>query len=310
MARPLLHALRAGFPDAETWVIGPSFASLFDAERLWHRRLPVEALARRDPGLLRGGRFDAALVLPPSFSSAWTMRPFPIARRVGFAGELRSWLLTDPVPRPPRGEEHLSEEYLRLGARLGAPSPPPSPALRPSEEDATLARARTKRLGIEGEPIAVLGPGAAYGPAKRWSLERWIELGRRLGARGHAVLVAGAPADRPLALAIASAVGPGARTIAGETSLGEQLALCTMARVTISNDSGLAHLAAASGAPTVVIFGSTSSAWTAPLGTRIAVVQRAPVCSPCFQRTCRIGYVCLDAVSVESVVRAYERIAA
>jgi heptosyltransferase-2 len=141
-------------------------------------------------------------------------------------------------------------------------------------------------------------------------MERWIELGRRLRASGHGVLVVGAAADRPLALQIATTIGSGAHAIAGETSLGEQLALCARARVTISNDSGLAHLAGASGAPTVVIFGSTSSAWTAPLGERITILQRAPVCSPCFQRTCRIGYVCLDRVSVEAVARACERIAA
>ena len=69
----------------------------------------------------------------------------------------------------------------------------------------------------------------------------------------------------------------------------------------ISNASGLG------GAPTVVVFGSTSSAWTAPLGERVVVVQRPPVCSPCFARTCAIGYLCLEAVSVDDVLAAVER---
>jgi heptosyltransferase-2 len=59
-----------------------------------------------------------------------------------------------------------------------------------------------------------------------------------------------------------------------------------------------------------VLFGSTSSAWTAPLGPRVAVVQRAPVCSPCFQRTCRIGYRCLEAIEVDAVERACRQVAA
>src|SRR5206468_3505619 len=78
--------------------------------------------------------------------------------------------------------------------------------------------------------------------------------------------------------------------LAGATSLPVQAALCAIASLAVCNDSGLAHLAAAVGTPTVVIFGSTSSAWSAPLGARVRVVQRAPVCSPCFQRHCRIGY--------------------
>src|SRR5207244_11865215 len=70
------------------------------------------------------------------------------------------------------------------------------------------------------------------------------------------------------------------------------------------------HLAAAVGTPTVVIFGSTSSAWSAPLGPRVRVVQRAPVCAPCFQRTCVIGYRCLTAIAVADVERACREVAA
>src|SRR5262245_56810158 len=102
---------------------------------------------------------------------------------------------------------------------------------------------------------------------------------------------------------MAAAIGAGGHRVAGGRGLGEQLALCAQARATISNDAGLAHLAGASGAPTVAIFGSTSSAWTAPLGARVRVVQRAPVCAPCFQRSCAIGTRCLTAIGVDEVAR-------
>jgi heptosyltransferase-2 len=156
----------------------------------------------------------------------------------------------------------------------------------------------------------VLGPGAIYGPAKRWPPDRYAELGRGFAAGGFRVLVAGAPEDRAIAEPLAAAIGPRAHSIAGSTTLGEQLALCAAARVTVCNDSGLAHLSAAAGAPTVVIFGSTSSAWTAPLGARVGVVQRAPVCAPCFRRTCRIGTLCLTALEVRRVREAADRMAA
>jgi len=118
------------------------------------------------------------------------------------------------------------------------------------------------------------------------------------------LLVCGAASEREICEAVAAAIGAQARSLAGETSLPVQAALCARATLTVSNDSGLAHLAAATGAPTVVVFGSTSSAWSVPLGPRVRVVQRAPVCSPCFARDCRIGYGCLDAVEVAMVTSA------
>jgi heptosyltransferase-2 len=119
-----------------------------------------------------------------------------------------------------------------------------------------------------------------------------------------AVLVCGVASERETCEDVAAAIGAQARSLAGVTSLPAQAALCARATLTVSNDSGLAHLAAATGAPTVVVFGSTSSAWTAPLGPCVRVVQRAPVCSPCFARDCAIGYACLAAVQVGMVTSA------
>jgi heptosyltransferase II len=303
MARPALHALRAAQPRAEITACGPRvLLELLAPERLWQR---AEALPA-EPGLagrLRAARFDAALVLPPSFSSAWAAFRSRAHLRVGFAQEGRSWLLTRAVRRPARGDLHLSREYLALAAALDAPEVA-LPRLCVDAGRAREAAALLVRAGLAERPFAILGPGAAYGPAKRWSAERFAALGRRLAARGMSVLVCGAASERDVCDGVASASGPQARSLAGVTSLPVQGALCARAALIVSNDSGLAHLAAAAGSPTVVVFGSTSSAWTAPIGPRVCVVQRAPVCSPCFARDCAIGYACLDAVEVDMVTSA------
>jgi len=303
MARPALHALRAAYPRAEITACGPRvLLELLAPEGLWQR---TEALPGA-PGLtarLRDARFDAALVLPPSFSSAWLAYRSGARLRVGFAHEGRSLLLTRAVRRPARGDLHLSREYLRLAECLGA-SEVPLPGLGVNEGAVREAAALRARAGLEDRPFAILGPGAAYGPAKRWSLERFAALGLELAARGLAVLVCGVASERETCEDVAAAIGAQARSLAGVTSLPAQAALCARATLTVSNDSGLAHLAAATGAPTVVVFGSTSSAWTAPLGPCVRVVQRAPVCSPCFARDCAIGYACLAAVQVGMVTSA------
>jgi heptosyltransferase-2 len=303
MARPALHALRAAHPRAEIAACGPRILlELLRPEGLWQREEALPA----GPGLLdrlRAARFDAALVLPPSFSSAWLAFRSGACLRVGFAHEGRSLLLTHAVRRGARGDLHLSREYLQLAARLAA-CEVPVPELVVDSGAVHEAAALRARAGLDERPFAILGPGAAYGPAKRWSAQRFAGLGVQLAARGLAVLVCGAASEREVCETVSAAVGAQARSLAGATSLPVQAALCARATLIVSNDSGLAHLAAATGATTVVVFGSTSSAWTAPLGTRVRVVQRAPVCSPCFARKCAIDFACLSAVDVDMVASA------
>jgi heptosyltransferase-2 len=152
----------------------------------------------------------------------------------------------------------------------------------------------------------LIGPGAAYGPAKRWAPERFAGVARALAEGGLAVVAVGSAAEAQACAEVVERTGGGATSLAGRTSLEQLAALAARAAVTVCNDSGLAHLCAAAGAPTVTVFGSTSSAWTAPLGPRVRVVQRPPVCSPCFRRTCRIGYACLADVTVRDVLAACE----
>lgn len=322
MARPLLHALRRLHPGAALEAVGEdahlellASEGVIDRAHAWPREPAARAgLARA----LRATPADAALVLPPSFSSAWFTWRAGARERIGYGHELRGALLTRALRRPARGELHLSREYLALAGALdpaaaGAPVPASSPArvradalplLAPPPGAATQVEAMLALQPMGRRPLAVLGPAARYGPAKRWAPSRFAAVGRALAERGFGVLVCGAPSEREECEAVAAAAGGGAVSLAGTTGLPALAALCARAAVALCNDSGLAHLAAAVGAPTVVVFGSTSSAWTAPLGPRVRVIQQAPVCAPCFRRTCRIGTRCLEAVSVERVVRA------
>jgi heptosyltransferase-2 len=138
---------------------------------------------------------------------------------------------------------------------------------------------------------------------------RFVTVGEGLAARGHRVVICGTDRERDSCARVAEAVGTAACSVAGETNLPELGALCVDAALAVCNDSGVAHLAAATGTPTVQIYGSASSAWTHALGPRAEVIHRPPVCSPCYQRTCRIGYACLTAVEAAYVLRACDRLA-
>jgi heptosyltransferase-2 len=318
MARPLLHALRAAHPAARLHAVGPgAVLALIEGERLFdasHDWPPARAAGagvtrRRIEDQMRDFRPQLAMVLPPSFSSAWQAWRWGATVRVGFRHDARGAILTHALRRPARGDLHLSREYLALGAAVGV-SPVALPVLPIPAAATAQVTAVLEREEFDGHPLVVLGPGAIYGPAKRWDAGRFGALGRTLAARGWRVLVCGAASERDTCGDVARRIGAGGVSLAGTIDLPTQAALCQRARLTVCNDSGLAHVAAAVGSATIALFGSTSSAWTAPLGPRVRIIQHAPVCSPCFQRRCRIGTICLTSIGVDEVARACEEMAA
>ncbi len=255
-------------------------------------------------------RPDAVVLLPPSLSSSigpWLARvPFRVGYRADGRGALLSKGAFDAVQ--PRNE-HLSGSYLRLGESalaaldIAVPARFEPPPVRVSERehaelDALFESART------GRPFAVVVPGATYGPAKSWPWERYREAVRALAGRAP-VALAGTGAERALCGRISAGVD-NVFNLAGETPLGAFLSLLSRAAVVLANDSGSPHLAASMGTPVVVLFGSTSPEWTAPLGPAVDVIRHPVACSPCFRKTCPTQLECFDGIAVEGVLTAVE----
>ena len=314
MARPALHAMRAAWPSARFLGVGPApllalpaSEGLFEESVAWPRDAAGRRAARTR---VRAWAPETALVLPASFSSAWLAWNSGARVRAGFRAEWRRALLTLAPTRLPRGDRHLSDEFLDLVGLLGVREVP-VPVLAPTPAAVAAARAELDEAGVrEHEPYAILGPRSAYGPAREWFGDRFVAAGQGLASRGLRIVVCGTSGEAAACAAVASSVGPAAVSLAGRTDLLALTAVAAGARLALCNDSGLAHLAAATGAPTLQIYGSASSGWTAARGPRVRVLHRAPVCSPCWRRTCRIGTRCLDAVSVAWVLREADRLLA
>src|SRR6185295_9847645 len=90
----------------------------------------------------------------------------------------------------------------------------------------------------------------------------------------------------------------------GKTSIEELKGVLSCAQILISNDTGAAHVSAALGVPTVVVFGPTEHVSTRPLSERTAVVRHDVECSPCMLRKCPIDHRCMTGVQVEDVCRS------
>jgi len=145
------------------------------------------------------------------------------------------------------------------------------------------------RLTLD-QPVAVFCPGAEYGPAKRWPAAYYADIAQRLRQRGYAVWLVGSAKDRHAAEEINQLAGAQCINLCGSTDLGDALALLSSARLVISNDSGLMHLAAALDRPMLALFGSSSPQFTPPLSVHAHVVKIDIECSPCFKRECPLGH--------------------
>ena len=274
--------------------IGRMIESPFDHGELGLARR--RALARE----LKANAYTRAFILPHSFKSAivpWLAR---IPRRIGYAGEARSPLLTDARRLDRNAMPRLVDRFVALAVPQGRLVPtPPAPVLVANAANANEAM-RALSLATR-RPIAILCPGAEFGPAKRWPTEHFVTLSRRLLDAGYAVWLLGSPNDQPAAVPIAGAVA-GVRDLTGRTDLGTAIDLLSLATVVVSNDSGLMHAAAAVGRPVVALFGSSSPLYTPPLSAVARVAKIDIECSPCFQRECPLGHFkCMRELSPDLV---------
>ena len=153
--------------------------------------------------------------------------------------------------------------------------------------------------------MAALAPGAAHA-TKRWPIAHWIALAQRLRAAGYAVVAVGGPDDRGLAQQVA------VDSPAGEFSLQETGALLARARVVVSGDTGVMHMATGVGTPVVALFGPTVEQFGFfPYRARSIVVQRDLACRPCSSSgtaVCPLGHHrCLVDIPPADVADAVER---
>jgi heptosyltransferase-2 len=316
LSLPALRALRRGFPEARLAVlVRRELASFFDGSAWIDEVIPYAARGGMGKILgiptlvrtLRARRFDAAVLFPTSFESALWPGLAGIPRRLGYPGDGRSALLTTRVtPSPEVERAHEMHWYLHLvraGLGVDGAAEPVAPDVHPPHRERMQAWLAARRRG-QGRLVA-LAPGAAYGPAKEWPAAHWAALVDLLAARDVESVLVGAPSERARCLEVAAAARAGALVAAGETSIGELVALLALADGFAGNDSGAMHVAGALGRPTVGIFGSTSPERTSPLGARTRVFYERIECSPCLARTCRFGhYECLRRIAPDSVAAA------
>ncbi len=313
IAQSLFKLLRQRQPDVVIDVVAPAWSVPVIARMPEVRRAIGLDVGHGELGLgrrwrlgrsLRDETYARAIVLPRSMKAALVPFFAGASRRTGFRTELRYGLLNDLRPLDRERLDQTVKRFLSLGMEPDEPLPvPPLPAL---DVDVANRNALMARYGLEPGGIALM-PGAAYGPAKCWPLEYFMELAAALGERGRQIWVLGSGAERTAGQRIAGTANDRVINLCGQTRLEDAVDLLSIADAAVTNDSGLMHVAAAAGTRVLAIYGSSSPAYTPPLTRRAHILYRELDCSPCFKRECPLGHLrCLREITPSEVLQTLE----
>jgi ADP-heptose:LPS heptosyltransferase len=315
-AVPALRALRAHAPGARITLIGLPWARSF-VERFGayvDDLLPFPGF----PGypeqegaiapfldFLRGAReqrFDLAIQLHGSGELTNRIVALLGAKRV--AGFVPKASNGDFLPWPEK--ENEVRRYLLLMQHLGVASKGEHLELPLTWTDWELWEELAERHRLPPGAFVCIHPGARL-RSRRWPAARFAALGGALAHDGWTVAITGSAAEAQLTAGIAAQI-PGAVDLTGETTLGSLAALLAKSALLVCNDTGVSHVAAAVGVPSVVVAsGSDVRRWR-PLDERLhPVVWQDMPCRPCLHDVCPVGHGCALGVSVERVLAEARR---
>jgi heptosyltransferase-2 len=323
LATPALRALRAHYPRARIdWVVESAYVDLLQGNPHLSSLIAYDKRGdhRGAAGMLRlrkqlaSQKYDLVVDLQAKPKTAALARSLGAKRIVSLQKRSRSELLRAAVGLDrPLVRAHAVDLYLEVLAPLGVPGA--GPALEvPLTERAKALAAALGPAPAPGAPSWVgIAPGARWA-TKRWSPERFAEVGNALAARGHPLVLLGGPGDRAELDAVRALlrVPPVADT--RELSISGLVGAIARLGLLVAGDSGPVHLADALGVPVVALFGPTSSKRWGPRVGPHRVVSLELVCSPCTNHggaRCPIGtHACLAHLEARAVVGAAEELLA
>jgi predicted lipopolysaccharide heptosyltransferase III len=330
LASPAIRALREARPQDPIDVLIASGSSVAlegnqCIERILHYdspryrrsrgRVPGEPSALQVIRVVASGRYSTIVELRGDW---WTLLlPFlaGASRRVDKGSvRLGDWIARRVTSaqrvRPPLHEVETNLDVVRplLGGRV-----PERPALEiflTEPARASMVR-KLEAVGVDFRtPIVFVHPGAAWRP-RAWRPERFAAVADWIQEHYHAqVLFVGSSEEQDIEAAVrANAKGRRAFWLAGELTLQELAALLARARLFIGNDSGPAHVAAALGIPSVVLFGPQEPGRFRPWSERSIVLHHRVHCCPCRQVVCvHPENPCVNLIELEEVKAHVRRI--
>ncbi len=317
MTIPALRELRRIFPDAFITLHTRSWAQgIFQDTDFIDEILPFErektslktTLAQAK--IWREKKFDLAVLFTNSFESAFLAKLGKVPRRFGYGKEARSFLLTDAVKMPVwKNERHEIFYYLNLIAEIEHKFFGTKTFLEsePRFELDVSAERREKALKILEESgvelmkkTVAFVPGSTNSRAKRWQTESYAKLNDRLQNELNTnVILIGAENELGVSLEVYEKSEVKPFILTGKTTLAEVVSILSVCEMLVSNDTGPAHISAALGTKTLVIFGPTNPNTTQPFQSQI--IKKDVDCAPCMLRDCPIDHRCMTRILPDEI---------
>ena len=305
LATPSLFALKRFLPEAqvdilvEDWVAPlltdhPHVDNVVVLER---GGFMTRARVARE---LRAERYDVVYNLHGGTTATFLTRASGARHRVGFKTYQYANLHTDLVPSPlllwGQQKTHSVEQQLALLGWTGVPvSDKPRTQLGISRAAVESVNQQLANAGLADRQIALIHPAAAF-ETKRWATENFARVAEFVAERGLAPVAIAAPNESQI---LNDLLGEASvKILSLDLSLPEVTALAARSKLFIGNDSGIAHIAAAVGTPSVVVFGSSNVAHWRPWNcAKAEVVFEELPCQPCH------GYFCEKFSQPECILR-------
>ena len=249
---------------------------------------------------LRASNYDVVYNLHGGTTATFLTRATGARHRIGFKTYQYAQLHNHQAPSPlllwGQQKTHSVEQQLALLGWTGIPvTDRPRTVLGVSPVASAAINQRLRAIGLDDRKIALIHPAAAFA-TKQWATENFARVVEHVAERGLAPVAVAAPHEQAvLDNLIESASVP---VVTFDLTLPEVTALAARAQLFVGNDSGIAHIAAATRTPCVVVFGSSNIAHWRPWNSAPAeVIFEAMPCQPCH------GYFCEKFAQPECILR-------
>jgi len=322
LSTPVIKAVRDAYPESHiAMMVRPPSRDIVEANPyldeviVYDRSGGEKSLAGniRFVKRLKDERFDLAVILHPTQRTHLIAACAGIPVRVGYDKKY-GFLLTKRIPHAKQfGLKHEIDYTLDILRYIGIEPADRTLCMPISGSSERRIKGLFNASGIKDiDTVFAINPGASC-PSKRWKAENFAKVaGSLIDKHGAKIVIVSGWDDRAFGNRVASLLGNRCLDLSGKTSVADLASVLKRARLFISNDSGPVHIACAVGTPVVAIFGRSDRGLSperwGPSGPRDIVVHKDVGCGVCLAHNCTTGFKCLEAVTVEDVCQAAERI--
>ena len=306
MSMPAIHLIKEKYEGIKITVMSKkSMLGIFTVTDLVDDYIELKRFPK-----LRKYNFDAALIFPNSFESAFRVFGHGIKMRIGYKADYRNFMLTEAVDRKGVRWIHTSDYYVNLLQAIGINEKRPSIKLKIKEDILNKAKYYLKTVNPENKKIFAYGIGATNSVGKIWKEEYFAEVANYLSNKYDALtLFITTPNEKEISDKISAMLLK--EPIIPYMSLDMIAAILSLCNGFIGNDSGAMHVASIVGIPTLALYFATPAYQNFPIGINSHIIEKKPDNPACIcgGKKCKLEtFECREVIKPDEVISKFEGI--